>query len=51
MRKDYFSHDLRIDLHNTFPGSHASIGNLFLGTAYYLSCCGMRNSIIGEPDS
>jgi hypothetical protein len=50
-RKDYFGHDLRIDLHNTFPESHATIGNLFLGTPYYLSCCGMRYSRIREHDS
>jgi hypothetical protein len=32
MRKDYISHNLRIDSHNTFPKSHANVGNLFLGT-------------------
>ena len=46
MREDYFSHDLRIDSHNTFPRSHATIGNLLIGTPCYLSCCGMRYSRI-----
>ena len=46
MRKDYFSHDLRIDSHNTFPGSLATIENLLLGTPCYLSCCRMRYSRI-----
>jgi hypothetical protein len=32
MRKDYFSHDLRIDSHNAFPRSLAPIQNLLLGT-------------------
>jgi hypothetical protein len=51
MRKDYFSHDLRIDSRNTFLGSLATIGNLLLGTPCYLSCCGMRYSRIRELDS
>ena len=46
MRKDYFSHDLRIDSHNTFSGSLATVGNLLLGTPCYLSCCGLRYSRI-----
>ena len=46
MRGDYFSHDLRIDSHNTFPRSLATIGNLLLGTPWYLSCCRMRYSRI-----
>ena len=46
LRKDYFSHDLRIDSHNTFPGSLSTIGNLLLGTPCHLSCCGMRYSRI-----
>jgi hypothetical protein len=31
-RKDYLIHDLRINSHNTFRGSHVAIGNLLLGT-------------------
>ena len=46
MRKGYFSHDLRIESHNTFPRSHATVGNFLLGTPCYLSCCGMRYSRI-----
>ena len=46
MRKDYFSHDLRVASHNTFPRSPATIGNLLLGTPCHLSCCGMRYSRI-----
>ena len=41
MRRDYYSHDLMIDSHNTFPRSHATVGNLLLGTPCYLSYCGM----------
>ena len=36
----------RINSHNTFPRSLATIGNLLLGTPCYLSCCGMRCSRI-----
>ena len=46
MRKCYFSHDLTINSHNTFPRSHATVGNLLLGTPCHLSCCGMRYSRI-----
>jgi hypothetical protein len=50
MRKEYFIHELWIDSHITFPGSLATIGNLFLGTPCHLRRCGMRYSRIREFD-